>query len=452
MRQLCSIQMIKYDALRLKHSQQCHANFSSCQLRPPRPRVETVWMQYGRTDLNDVVLSGPQFMSWYNLVFVRTSYYNGSGSVHLFDSIGYMKTVKMNCLKLIFIVAFTSLMISGLMAESLQDESKTSKILNGAETNISKWPWMAGLIRVGFDVFNGQFCGATLISDRWVLTAAHCVIDETTATIKILAGHTRLSDATDNDLLSISQIIIHPAFNQITLDSDLALLELSEVTTLTPIQMLGRHSLNDSPGLTAIALGWGDTSSVTFAFPDTLQAVDLPLVSNHLCAERASFFTDNMLCAGFSSGIKDTCSGDSGGPLVVFDEMSQLWHQVGITSFGVGCEAQGNFGGYTRVKNFSDFISAAICSNSESPEAPVMDMQVLGRNVTISWTSTTDIGGYRLNYAPYPDASPIESIDMHNQSHFSITLSSGNAFFVAINAYEGNCRSGLSNIGHFIIN
>ena len=405
------------------------------------------------TVLNDAVLPGLQiYISVQVLVFVRRSYYNRSFPVPLIGLISYMKTVKMNCLKLIFIVIFSSIMTSGLMAESHQVEAKTSKILNGAETNISKWPWMAGLIRAGFDVFNGQFCGGTLISDRWVLTAAHCVIDETTTTIKILTGHTRLSDATDNDLLAVSQVIIHPAFNQITLDSDLALLELSEVTTLTPIQMLGRYSLNDSPGLTAIAIGWGDTSSVAFAFPDTLQVVDLPLVSNDLCAERTSFITDNMLCAGFSSGTKDTCSGDSGGPLVVFDETSQLWHQVGITSFGVGCEAQGDFGGYTRVKNFSDFISAAICSNSELPEAPVMDMQVLGGNVTISWTSTTDIGGYQLNYAPYPDASPIESIDMHNQSHFSITLSSGSAFFVAINAYEGNCRSGLSNIDHFIIN
>ncbi len=161
--------------------------------------------------------------------------------IPLLGSIGYMKIVKMNCLKLIFIVVFTNLMTNGLMAESLRDVSRTSKILNGAETNISKWPWMVGLIRVGFGVFNGQFCGGTLISDRWVLTAVHCVIDETTTTIRTLTGHTRLSNATENDLLSISQIIIHPDFNQITLDSDLALLELSEAATLTPIQTLGYY-------------------------------------------------------------------------------------------------------------------------------------------------------------------------------------------------------------------
>mgnify|MGYP000421587673 CR=1 FL=1 len=250
----------------------------------------------------------------------------------------------------------------------------------------------------------------------------------------------------------ISQIIIHPAFNQFTLDSDLALLELSVVTTLTPIQTLGHYSLNDGPSINATALGWGDTSSATFAFPDTLQMVDLPIVSNDHCAERTSFITENMLCAGFFSGVKDTCTGDSGGPLMVFDETSQRWHQVGITSFGVGCEAQGGFGGYTRVKNFSDFISTIICLDVEMPAAPIMDLQISGGDVTVSWTNTTDLGGYRLNYAPYPDASPIESIDMQNQRQFSITLPSGSAFFVAINAYENNCRSGLSNIDHFIIN
>ncbi len=81
-----------------------------------------------------------------------------------------------------------------------------------------------------------------------------------------------------------------------------------------------------------------------------------------------------------------------------------------------------------------------------------MSLQVLGDEVRVSWTKTTDVGGYRLNYAPYPDALPIESIDMQDQDHFSIKLPSGSAFFVAVNAYDGNCRSGLSNIGHFIIN
>ncbi len=359
-----------------------------------------------------------------------------------------MKTNGLNLL----IVVFTGLMSSAVMAEPLQELSKVPKILNGAETTISRWPWMVALVRPGFSIFNGQFCGGTLISDRWVLTAAHCVINQNITTVKVLAGHTRLSEAAQNDLLSVSQIVIHPAYNQFTLDSDLALLELSEEATLTPVQTIGHYSLNDRPGINATALGWGDTSSVVFDFPDTLHVVDLPLVGNELCAVRTRFITDNMLCAGFSTGIKDTCMGDSGGPLVVFDEVSQRWLQVGITSFGLGCEAQGGYGGYTRVKNFSDFISATICLDSELPAAPIMSLQVLGDEVRVSWTKTTDVGGYRLNYAPYPDALPIESIDMQDQDHFSIKLPSGSAFFVAVNAYDGNCRSGLSNIGHFIIN
>ncbi|MDH5553138.1 MAG: serine protease, partial [Nitrosomonas sp.] len=193
--------------------------------------------------------------------------------------------MKINGWKLIFVVVFTGLMSSGVIAEPLQGVSKAPKILNGAETNISKWPWMAALITPGVGAFNGQFCGGTLISNRWILTAAHCVTGETTATIQVLLGHTRLSDATENDLRSISQIMIHPSYSEETLDADIALLELSQETTITPIQTLGHYSLDNSAGITATALGWGNTSFGIDTFPDTLHEVDLPIVHDELCAE-----------------------------------------------------------------------------------------------------------------------------------------------------------------------
>ncbi len=365
-----------------------------------------------------------------------------------------IKSTQSSYSKLIFIIIFAILTFSQIALTQAADSSRNAKIIGGTETNIADWPWMVALVNPGFNIFNNQFCGGTLISDRWVLTAAHCVIDETTDSVQILTGKTKLSSGRERELISVSQIIIHPDYDQISFDSDLALLKLSETVTAEPIQTLGHYSLSDSPETTATAIGWGNSSTQFDFFPDALREVDLPLISNDLCAENIADITENMLCAGFATGTKDTCVGDSGGPLMVFDRPSRTWIQVGVTSFGVGCTVGtvGGFGGYTRVKEFSDFISDTICSNSERPDAPTMTVTVTGNDVTISWTDTTRSGGYRLNYAPFPSASPIQSIDMQSSNDLAISMPSGSAFFVAINAYEGNCRSEFSNIASFSVN
>ncbi|SCN47621.1 trypsin domain lipoprotein [methanotrophic endosymbiont of Bathymodiolus azoricus (Menez Gwen)] len=218
------------------------------------------------------------------------------------------------------------------------------------------------------------------------------------------------------------------------------------------IQLVAPYSNQDAPGKPAFALGWGAVISSGDLFPLDLRQVVLPLVSNTTCSfSMNEDISDDMLCAGDGLGLRDTCSGDSGGPLIVFDSESHTWRQAGITSWGNGCAEFGTYGVYTRTKNYAEFISSQICSAQEIPVSPSLRLNINANIVSLDWLNENGTEGYRLNYAPYPDAQYIASMDMNLLTHFSAGLVSGSAYYVAITSYNNNCLSDYSNIEHFVI-
>ncbi len=327
----------------------------------------------------------------------------------------------------------------------------TPKIIGGGLVSPGNWPFMTALTHKNVDPIYGQFCGASLVDQQWALTAAHCVADLSASDLEIVVGRHQLS-LDDGEIIPVSEILIHEYYNPVTFDSDIALLKLERPTEYSPIQTLGRFSIQDKRvDKPATVLGWGDTSIHSRFFPDFLHQVDLPLIANSECNPQTSGVTDNMLCLGVLDGSKDSCNGDSGGPAFVLDPENGRLQQIGIVSFGFGC-ARRNFSGvYTRVSEFTNFISDAVCSEETQPDTPELTITVEEQTVTASWTTVPTAQGYRLNYAPYPDMDPIRSVDLNQQNQFTITLPSGSAFFVAINAYNHNCRSEYSNIEHFIV-
>jgi len=83
----------------------------------------------------------------------------------------------------------------------------------------------------------------------------------------------------------------------------------------------------------------------------------VPIVASHVCRSVYMDYhiTDNMFCAGYERGRKDSCAGDSGGPLLCQDDTSR-WTVFGITSFGEGCGKRGKFGIYTKLPNYVKWI------------------------------------------------------------------------------------------------
>ncbi len=277
------------------------------------------------------------------------------------------------------LLAVTSSFVS---AESLTEQKasatnldikKESKIIGGTKAPLGAWPSTVALLdatkiqqiesgstNIPFNEANyqAQFCGATLISSKWVLTAAHCVVDGTTglklstSSIKALLGTSDLLDGGIRN--NIRRIVVHPAYDYETDDADIALLELQYHAGIRTIPVSAYDAL---VGELATVVGWGSTDVDNIYFPEELYEVDLPIVNRSTCKNiYGEKFTQNMFCAGYSQGGKDTCKSDSGGPLMVFENGRYV--QLGITSWGVGCAQAGYYGVYTRLSRFKSWIDS----------------------------------------------------------------------------------------------
>ncbi|KPA19454.1 secreted protein containing Peptidase S1 and S6, chymotrypsin/Hap domain protein [Candidatus Magnetomorum sp. HK-1] len=241
--------------------------------------------------------------------------------------------------------------------------NKKSKRIVGGEPTSNRWQFMAALIDSSTESVE-PFCGATLVSNSWIITAAHCLENQTTDSILVFIGSNDLNSE-EALRIPIKQMIIHPGYHSDTVDSDLALLELSEsVTNYPPLSILPENI--ETKGLDAIIMGWGQTGEY-LAGSDILLQATVPVASNEACRSVfGNVITENMICAGELSSKKDSCYGDSGGPLVVYTNGN--YYLAGIVSWGEGCARNGSYGVYTRVSEFHSFIYDCISHTSWASE------------------------------------------------------------------------------------
>lgn len=237
--------------------------------------------------------------------------------------------------------------------------------LEKQEADFGEMPWQA----IIFYTNNTFRCGASLISDRHLLTAAHCVLNVRPGDIRIRVGEWQVN-AFNEPLpyqdVDVKLISIHPGYKATSQWHDIAIIEMNQKLNF-------QYNINNiclpfagitfPPHKRCYVSGWGK-NKFDGSYQNILKKVDVPLISHEECEEKlrktrlGTYFQlhESFLCAGGELG-KDACVGDGGGPLICFNDAFQSYVQVGITSWGIGCGQKDVPGVYTKVSLFTSWIT-----------------------------------------------------------------------------------------------
>ncbi|XP_014208050.1 uncharacterized protein LOC106639117 [Copidosoma floridanum] len=243
-----------------------------------------------------------------------------------------------------------------------------ARIVGGGSSSAGSWPWQVALYKEG-----DYQCGGAIIGDRWIVSAAHCFYRAQDEHWVARIGATRKGSFPSpyEQVIRVDYILLHPEYVDNGFINDIALLRLEKPLEFSDyVRPVCLPAAEPESGAIGTATGWGQLYEIGRMFPDTLQEVELPLISTEECRRKTLFLplyriTSGMICAGVKDGGRDACLGDSGGPLVSL-ESDNKYTLHGITSNGYGCGRPDRPGVYTKVYHYMGWIER-VMSRTDVP-------------------------------------------------------------------------------------
>ncbi|OQY47343.1 MAG: hypothetical protein B6242_05205 [Anaerolineaceae bacterium 4572_78] len=358
--------------------------------------------------VTDVIITDTVPISTEYVSSSHDGYLDGNVVTWQFEDIDYDETIEVS-----FVVSVVDELMQAIRSGDLN-------IVGGGPADPDAYPWMLSLQMNGA----GHFCGASLISDEWALTAAHCIEGGYWQPDYVVVGRYDLT-TTDGEEIDVVEVIMHEDYGNSANDIGLMRLEHAPESPVPFIPMVTGD--NDAVGVWATVIGWGALYSGGPS-PDELYEVDVPIISNEDCnTSYPGQISDDMICAGdLENGGIDSCQGDSGGPFIVLDDAGG-WEQAGIVSWGQGCAAPGYPGVYARTSYFIDWISET-CDGCLSPDNRVFifnyDYGVLADGLytatgdpvvtLITDTATIDVNPMDIMAVQDTDSSTVQDLTIAN--------------------------------------
>jgi secreted trypsin-like serine protease len=365
------------------------------------------------------------------------------------------------------------LVVGALVSSPAHAVPLTPRIINGTPATPGDMPYLVALIDTSrmsqLGTYQAQFCGGALVTPTKVITAAHCVVDQSTheisapSDIYVLTGQSLKNPITAP--VAVATVSVNPDYDVDSSTNDIAVLTLAtpidSVPTIDPLTPADVTAYLVTGGAVRVG-GWGNTTTLTGgkAFPDIARVANLVLFPDDTCGSRGSYVINGvtfhgfsaseadavtMMCAGAadtSGRIIDSCQGDSGGPLVSAQGGPE--RLIGVVSWGDDCATRYP-GVYTRVSAMYDFLlqEGAIEVNPP-PAAPAIAVGTLSGALRVTFidpaptaamtnftAQAVDPAGQVVTCAaiPHPDGLPPHCVleGLTNGTAYSVTATGSNS-------------------------
>ncbi|KAF9411510.1 hypothetical protein HW555_009702 [Spodoptera exigua] len=249
----------------------------------------------------------------------------------------------------------------------------SGQIIGGRPTSVQRHPYQVSMVLNG-----NSFCGGFIISQDYVLTAAHCVqkrskfedivrrvyrfgisgvkaglVTTSPTAIRLRVGSTRRDSG--GRIVRVANVTVHPQYGRPQFDNDIAALRLARPLTFNAnIRAIRLPQPRQPVPLVRLTVtGWGLTAVGGRRIPRIMMEANVPVVPHWLC--RLSYgqsLTNNMFCGGhFLIGGVSSCQGDSGGPAVFRDTA------FGVVSFARGCALPLSPTVFTNIASLRNWIT-----------------------------------------------------------------------------------------------